>query len=71
MYLQDTGDSRKFAVFCIVRVGSQIYDTALISPVDRHSTDVCFNDVLLFRNKLVRLMYLHNDLILECKWKKT
>ncbi|XP_023347091.1 rhotekin-2 [Eurytemora carolleeae] len=47
-HMQDTGDSRKFAVFCIVRVGSQIYDTALISPVDRHSTDVCFNDVLLF-----------------------
>jgi hypothetical protein len=36
-------------MFCIARVGAQIYDTALISPVDRHSTDVTFNDVLLFR----------------------
>jgi len=47
-HMQDTGDSRKFAMFCIVRVGSQIYDTALIHPVYRHSTDVTFNDVLLF-----------------------
>jgi len=47
-HMQDSGDSRSFALFCIVRVGSQIYDTALIHPVDRHSTDVTFNDVLLF-----------------------
>jgi len=47
-HMQDTGDSRRFAMFAIVRVGSQIYDTALIHPVDRHSTDVTFNDVLLF-----------------------
>ena len=47
---KDTGDSRRFAMFAIVRIGSQIYDTALIHPVDRHSTDVTFNDVLLFRN---------------------
>ena len=47
--IQDTGDNRKFAMFCIVRVGSQIYDTGLVYPVDRNSTDVTFNDVLLFR----------------------
>jgi len=47
-HMEDTGDNRRFAMFCIVRVGSQIYDTALISPVDRNSTDVSFNDVLLF-----------------------
>jgi hypothetical protein len=40
-------------MFCIARVGAQIYDTALISPVDRHSTDVTFNDVLLFRQPSV------------------
>jgi hypothetical protein len=40
-------------MFCIARVGAQIYDTALISPVDRHSTDVTFNDVLLFRQPAV------------------
>lgn len=44
----DQGDTRKFAVFCIARVGAQIYDTALISPVDRHLTDVSFSDALQF-----------------------
>jgi len=47
-HMQDTGDSRRFAIFCIARVGAQIYDTGLIHPIDRHSTDVCFPDVLLF-----------------------
>jgi len=47
-HMQDTGDSRRFAIFCIARVGAQIYDTGLVHPVDRHSTDVSFPDVLLF-----------------------
>ena len=47
-HLQDTGDSRRFALFCIARVGAQIYDTGLIHPVDRNNTDVCFPDVILF-----------------------
>ena len=47
-HMQDTGDSRRFALFLIARVGAQIYDTGLVHPVDRNSTDVCFNDVLLF-----------------------
>ena len=46
--MQDTGDSRRFAVFLIARVGAQIYDTGLVYPIDRNSTDVSFNDVLLF-----------------------
>jgi len=47
-HMQDTGDSRRFAVFLIARVGAQIYDTGLVHPIDRNNTDVCFNDVLLF-----------------------
>lgn len=47
-HMQDTGDSRRFAVFLIARVGAQIYDTGLVHPIDRNSTDVSFNDVLLF-----------------------
>jgi len=47
-HMHDTGDSRRFALFCIARVGAQIYDTGLIHPVDRNSTDVSFPDVLLF-----------------------
>jgi len=47
-HMHDTGDSRRFALFCIARVGAQIYDTGLIHPVDRNSTDVSFPDVILF-----------------------
>lgn len=47
-HMQDTGDSRRFALFLIARVGAQIYDTGLVYPIDRNSTDVTFNDVLLF-----------------------
>jgi len=47
-HLKDTGDSRRFALFLIARVGAQIYDTGLVYPVDRHSTDITWGDVLLF-----------------------
>ena len=44
--------AHKFAVFCIARIGSQIYDTCLVHPVDDLSTtDISFSDVILF-NKI-------------------
>lgn len=44
--------AHKFAVFCIARIGSQIYDTCLVNPVDDLSTtDISFTDVILF-NKI-------------------
>jgi len=33
-HMQDTGDNMRFAIFCIVRVGAQIYDTGLVHPMD-------------------------------------
>lgn len=47
-HLNDAGDKRKFSVFCIARIGSQIYDTRLITGVDRSSTDITIDDVILF-----------------------
>lgn len=47
-HLKDVGDNRRFAVFCLARIGSQIYDSALISPIDRTQTDINLNDVFLF-----------------------
>ena len=53
--------AHKFAVFCIARIGSQIYDTCLVNPVDDLSTtDVSFTDVILF-NKIAP----HFELTLE------
>jgi len=41
--------SHNFAIFCIARIGSQIYDTSLIHPVDDLScADVSFSDVIEF-----------------------
>merc|ERR1711976_318951 len=47
-HLKDSGDNRRFAVFCLARIGAQIYDSALISPIDRSHTDINIEDVFLF-----------------------
>ncbi|KAL1461753.1 hypothetical protein WDU94_013625 [Cyamophila willieti] len=47
-YFKNKGDYRRFAVFCLVRYGTELYDTSLLCPVDRSHTDLTFQDVLLF-----------------------
>uniref|UniRef100_A0A1B6DHW7 PH domain-containing protein n=1 Tax=Clastoptera arizonana TaxID=38151 RepID=A0A1B6DHW7_9HEMI len=47
-HFKNKGDYRRFAVFCLVRVGTEMYDTVLLSPVDRSLTDLTFPDVLVF-----------------------
>ncbi|KAK0089065.1 hypothetical protein PV326_004611 [Microctonus aethiopoides] len=49
-HFKNRGDYRRFAVFCLARVGTEIHDTALLCPVDRASTDITFPDVLLFNH---------------------
>ena len=34
-------------MFCLVQIGSDIRDTALVKDVDRTMTDLSFDDVLL------------------------
>lgn len=46
-HFKNKGDHRRFAVFCLVKIGTDIYDTSLLCPVDRSSTDVTFNDAIL------------------------
>eukprot|EP00092_Neocalanus_flemingeri_P041723 GFUD01045444.1.p1 GENE.GFUD01045444.1~~GFUD01045444.1.p1 ORF type:complete len:466 (-),score=129.25 GFUD01045444.1:22-1419(-) len=48
--LSEMGDNKKFAVFCIIRSGTQVYDTSLISPIDRSVTDLSFSDIFGFSN---------------------
>ena len=40
-------DYRRYAIFCLWRVGTEIYDTTLIRDVDRSMTDLCFEDVFV------------------------
>lgn len=49
-HFKGRGDYRRYAVFCLVKIGPQIYDTQLISDVDRQLTDVTFDDMILFNN---------------------
>ncbi|CAF1638189.1 unnamed protein product [Adineta ricciae] len=42
-------DQKKFAVFCLARIGCEIIDTQL-KFIDKHSTEVIFTDQLVFEN---------------------
>lgn len=57
-HFKNRGDYRRFAVFCLARIGTEIHDTALLCPVDRALTDITFPDVLLL---YVSLNTLSND----------
>ena len=39
-------DYKRFTVFCLVRIGTEVFETSLISEVDRLTTDISFDDVI-------------------------
>jgi len=47
-YFKNRGDYRRFAVFCLAKVGTEVLDTSLVTPVDRSSTDITFSDAIVF-----------------------
>ncbi|GFR96816.1 rhotekin [Elysia marginata] len=47
-HFKNKGDYRRYAVFCMLKVGTEIYDTSMIRDVDRTMTDITFDDVVLF-----------------------
>ncbi|XP_059611516.1 rhotekin-like isoform X1 [Phlebotomus argentipes] len=49
-HFKNKGDHRRFAVFCLAKIGTEIYDTSLLCPVDRNLTDITFSDAILFSN---------------------
>ena len=49
-HFKGRGDYRRYAVFCLLKIDSQIYDTQLISDVDRQMTDLTFDDIIVFNN---------------------
>jgi len=46
-HFKNRGDHRRFAVFCLARLGTEIHDTSLLCPIDRAHTDISFPDVLI------------------------
>ncbi|XP_071091097.1 rhotekin-2-like isoform X4 [Haliotis cracherodii] len=49
-HFKNKGDYRRYAVFCLLKIGTEIFDTTMISNVDRSMTDITFEDVILFNN---------------------
>lgn len=47
-HFKGRGDYKRYAIFCLLKIDSQIYDTQLISDVDREVTDVTFDDLVVF-----------------------
>lgn len=46
-YFKNKGDYRRFAVFCLLQIGNEIYDSVMVN-VDRNVTDICFEDSFNF-----------------------
>ncbi|KAL5022591.1 hypothetical protein ScPMuIL_001746 [Solemya velum] len=49
-HFKNKGDYRRYAVFCLLKIGTEIYDTSLITNVDRSMTDISFEDVIVFNS---------------------
>ncbi|XP_061439736.1 rhotekin isoform X2 [Rhineura floridana] len=46
-YFKNKGDLHRCAVFCLLQIGTEIYDTEMVL-VDRTLTDICFESTILF-----------------------
>ncbi|XP_070539962.1 rhotekin-like isoform X2 [Ptychodera flava] len=49
-HIKNKGDHRRYSVFCLWKIGTEIRDTEMIRNVDRTVTDMCPEDVLIFDN---------------------
>ncbi|KAF1375548.1 hypothetical protein PFLUV_G00221340 [Perca fluviatilis] len=47
-YFNNRGSSRRVALFCLMQIGSEVFDTEMV-VVDRSVTDICFETVTVFK----------------------
>uniref|UniRef100_A0AAQ5XD82 PH domain-containing protein n=1 Tax=Amphiprion ocellaris TaxID=80972 RepID=A0AAQ5XD82_AMPOC len=47
-HFNNKGSSRRVAVFCVMQIGSEVFDTDMV-VVDRSVTDICFEGVTIFK----------------------
>ncbi|XP_030297646.1 rhotekin-2 isoform X2 [Sparus aurata] len=47
-HFNNRGSSRRVAVFCLMMMGSEVFDTQMV-VVDRSVTDICFEGVTIFK----------------------
>ncbi|XP_038156104.1 rhotekin-2 isoform X1 [Cyprinodon tularosa] len=48
-HFNNRGSSRRVAVFCLMQIGSEVFDTDMV-VVDRSVTDICFEGVTIFKD---------------------
>ncbi|XP_061601905.1 rhotekin-2 [Cololabis saira] len=48
-YFNNRGSSRQVAMFCLIQIGSEVFDTEMVM-VDRSVTDICFDGVTIFKD---------------------
>ncbi|CAN9499628.1 unnamed protein product [Ophioblennius macclurei] len=48
-HFNDKGSSRRVALFCVMQLGSEVFDTEMM-VVDRSVTDVCFEGITIFKD---------------------
>ncbi|PWA25709.1 hypothetical protein CCH79_00001834 [Gambusia affinis] len=48
-HFSDRGSSRRVAVFCLMQIGSEVFDTEMV-VADRSVTDICFEGLTLFKD---------------------
>ncbi|KAI3362762.1 hypothetical protein L3Q82_001815 [Scortum barcoo] len=48
-HFNNRGSSRRVAVFCLMQIGSEVFDTQM-AVVDRAVTDICFEGVTIFKD---------------------
>ncbi len=44
---RNKGHHRRYALFCLARIGADVQETELVNTVDQSCTDVTFDDVLI------------------------
>ncbi|XP_067858873.1 rhotekin-2 isoform X3 [Heptranchias perlo] len=45
-HFNNRGTGQRFAVFCLLKIGAQIFDTEMVT-VDRTLTDICFENLMI------------------------
>ncbi|XP_014897763.1 rhotekin-2 isoform X1 [Poecilia latipinna] len=48
-HFSNRGSSRRVAAFCLMQIGSEVFDTEMV-VVDRSVTDICFEGLALFKD---------------------
>ncbi|XP_022080731.1 rhotekin-like isoform X2 [Acanthaster planci] len=49
-HIKNRGDHHRYAIFCLLKIGTEINSTQLVTNVDRTATDVTFEDSFVFEN---------------------